>query len=470
MYQYASHVDTIAAIATASGAGGVGIVRLSGSQSAAILGKVFAARTSAAPETWTPNMLHIGWVRDSSGARLDEALAVVMRAPRSYTAEDSAEIHTHGGLSASRVTLDLCLHSGARLAQPGEFTRRAFLNGRIDLAQAEAVLDMVSARTELMLRAAGHQLSGELSARLMVARETLLGIYSDIEALLNFPEDDTDHGQCPAAHAGVTSVLGRLKALLATADAGMMIRNGIRMAICGKPNAGKSSLLNALLRHARAIVTDIAGTTRDTLEESANIKGIPVNLVDTAGILQPRDKVEEEAVRRSYEAMASADIVVLVLDRSRPLEAVDRDLLAQTIPARTVVVLNKCDLPAQISAGEAAAAAGCRQVVAVSTLERDGIAALEDVLAGLAVHGGPSALAALADSSAVVLTNARHVQALRLAVDALQGSLQALDTGAPLELVSDGIKTAINHLDAVTGRDIDSDALDRIFAGFCIGK
>ncbi|MEI6438299.1 MAG: tRNA uridine-5-carboxymethylaminomethyl(34) synthesis GTPase MnmE [Candidatus Omnitrophota bacterium] len=463
MYQYKGLDDTIAAIATAAGAGGVAIVRLSGKSSVEVLSKVFAAKSAGEPQGWKANVMHYGWVKDLAGKQVDESLAVVMRAPHSFTAEDVAEIHTHGGAIAARVALELCLKNGARLAEPGEFTRRAFLNGRIDLTQAEAVQDMVTARTESALRAASHQLGGELSAELNAIRDRLMTVYAGLEAFLNFPDDDTDQGQFAGAADNIVAIQKRLDRLLATADGGMVLRQGIRMVICGKPNAGKSSLLNALLKHQRAIVTDMAGTTRDTLEESANIKGIPVNLVDTAGILEPRNKIEEEAVRRSHASIAAADMVILVLDRSRPLEAADLDLLSRTSSARAVIVLNKCDLPTGGVNNIAALASG-RPVVEVSALSRAGLDQLEELLASLAVKGG------VPDANGLLVTNVRHVEALGLAAQALRQSLEALRNKAPLEIVSEGIKAAVNRLDAITGRNIDTDAIDRIFAGFCIGK
>ncbi len=463
MYQYQSSVDTIAAIATATGPGGVAIVRLSGARSIDVAGKIFFARSAGVPGSWKPNVLHYGWVKAASGAVVDEALAVVMRGPHSYTAEDTVEIHTHGGPAAVRATLDLCLANGARLAEPGEFTRRAFINGRLDLAQAEAVLDMVSARTELMLRAANHQLNGDLSRELFSLRDILTTVYAGIEALLNFPEDDTEHGQLARVCRDVASVLTRIETLLSTARGGVILREGVRMVICGKPNVGKSSLLNALLKHERAIVTDVAGTTRDTLEESFNLKGLPVNLVDTAGILTPRDKVEEEAVRRSYGSIASADLVLVVLDRSMPLEEIDRSLLSDS-PAGAVIILNKSDLSPAFTPVDIQMSAPGRTVVEVSAFNRDGVSRLESVLLASVLKGGSL------DANGVVLTNVRHIEALRQAAAALQSSQQALNAKAPGEIISDGIKTAINRLDAITGRDIDTDALDRIFSAFCIGK
>jgi tRNA modification GTPase len=464
MYQYQSSSDTIAAIATAPGAGGIAIVRLSGRLSGDILGKVFEARHGKAVPAWVAGQMHVGRVKDLAGASIDEALAVIMRAPKSYTAEDVAEIQVHGGPSSARMTLELCLHHGARLADPGEFTRRAFLNGRMDLAQAEAVQDIVSARTAGMQRAAQHQLSGELSRELALVRETLMAVYVQGEALLNFPEDDTERRQSERATEDLTAAAGVIDRLLSTADSGMALREGVRLVIGGKPNAGKSSLLNALLKHSRAIVTDIAGTTRDTLEESASLKGFPVILVDTAGILEPRDKVEEESVRRSHHSFASADIILLVLDRSRPLDEVDKALLRRMPADRRVVVLNKKDLPAAFTAEDVRALSAGGGIVEVSALTRDGIDILEDALVQRVTHG------VWADPDAVMLTNVRHVEALRAARAFLGASLGSLRNGAPGEIIADGIKAAVNRLDAITGRDIDADALERIFSSFCIGK
>ena len=395
---------------------------------------------------------------------VDEALAVVLRAPKSYTAEDSAEIQVHGGAVSARVVLELCLSFGARLAEPGEFTRRAFLNGRIDLAQAEAVLDMVSAQTDLMLRAATHQLSGDLSQKLNAVREKLVTIYAGFEALMNFPDDDTDFGQSARLGEDIHGVLADMAGLLDTAHSGVVLREGIRMVIGGKPNSGKSSLLNALLKHPRAIVTDIAGTTRDTLEERANLKGIPVNLVDTAGILAPRDRIEEEAVRRSRDSMASADIVLLVLDRSLPIDEVDRALLSGADSKRMVIILNKRDLPAAFGVSDVLARVSGCAVVEVSALTREGLPVLEDALVRIALKGR------MPEADAVLLTNVRHVRAMRSAVSCLGQSLEAMDDGAPLEIIADGVKNAVNSLDAITGRNVDEDTIERIFAGFCIGK
>ena len=458
MYQYKGLEDTIAAIITPSGTGGVGIVRLSGAEAVAILARVFAGKKPGLPSTWRAYTLHYGWIKAPSGDVVDEALVSVMRAPGSYTCEDVVEISCHGGPAAVRAVLELCLAQGARLAQPGEFTKRAFLNGRIDLAQAEAVLDIIGARTEAALRASEHQLKGDLSSELEMLREMLLNVLSGIEASLNFPEDDTDEGQGARLGADIAAVRARLASLLATARSGRILREGIKVVICGKPNVGKSSLLNALLRAPRAIVTDVAGTTRDVLEEAANIDGIPVNLVDTAGILLPRDKVEEEAVRRSRLSVEGADIVLLVLDRSLPLEEADRALAAEISNPHVIHVWNKADLP---SAGNRGLG---RPSVSVSAVARQGLDQLRAMMVRIALDGEGF------DGRGLVINDVRHAEALRRAESALARAGAAVQEGGSFEFAAEDIKAAVNELDAITGRNVDDDVLEQIFAKFCIGK
>jgi len=304
---------TIVAVSTATGPGGIGMVRMSGPDSIGILGRIFRHPRGLSAKGWKTFTARYGVVVRPDGSPVDEVLVTLMRAPKSYTCEDVVEISCHGGAAVVQTILELCLKEGARLAQPGEFTKRAFLNGRIDLTQAEAVLDMINAKTEASLRASERQLRGELHGAIEDLREQIMGVFTGIEAVLNFPEDDTDAGQVQALKGTLFGVVEKLTALLGTSRAGRILKEGVRVVICGKTNVGKSSLLNALLRHPRAIVTDLPGTTRDILEESANIKGVPVSLVDTAGILEPRDRVEEEAVRRTRIFVDAADVALLVL-------------------------------------------------------------------------------------------------------------------------------------------------------------
>jgi tRNA modification GTPase len=454
MYQYKGLEDMIAAIITPVGMGGVGIVRVSGKEAIGILAQIFVSRSKSDPKSWKTFTVHHGWVKTAAGDILDEALVTLMRAPKSYTCEDVVEISCHGGPAAVRAVLELCLTNGARLAQPGEFTKRAFLNGRIDLAQAEGVLDVINARTEAALRASERQLKGDLSVALEGLRQELLVILADIEAVINFPEDDTQGGQNEKLAQHINAVRTRLGELLATAKGGRILKEGIKVVICGKPNVGKSSLLNALLRAPRAIVTDVAGTTRDVLEEMANIDGIPVNLVDTAGILVPRDKVEEEAVRRSQASIESADIVLLVLDASRPLEKTDLELLNMIKNRHLLVVLNKSDLPSKIS-DECS-----HPTVRVSAITRLGLDELKSVMVRMALDGEGF------DGRGLVINDMRHAESLRRADEALV----RVSKDVSLEFSAENIKAAVNELDAITGRQVDDDVIDAIFSKFCIGK
>jgi tRNA modification GTPase len=469
MYQYKGLEDTIAAIATPAGQGGIGIIRLSGKEAIAVADRVVRLRGSKALSYCKSHTVQYGWAKRSFDAVkdediLDEVLVTLMRAPRSYTAEDVVEINCHGGMTVLRAVLQAVLTAGARRATPGEFTKRAFLRGRIDLAQAEAVIDIIHAKTSNFLRQSQHQLKGELSTQLKLIREELIKLYTMLEALINFPEDGIDA-------QGREQILNRINIqekcvaeLLESSRSGRILKEGIRIVICGKPNVGKSSLLNALLKEQRAIVTPIAGTTRDVLEESAQIKGIPISLVDTAGILEPRDLIEEEAVSRSHLYIKSADLVLLVLDHSHPLEEQDMALMRQLKSARVLVAVNKQDLEGKIDLSVPKGIFGPRHVVKVSALESQSIRELEASIVDL-ISGTMNF-----DSHGILISNIRHIKALEEAQKNLQDACRLLNDNTPLEFISEEIKAAVNQLDAITGLNIDEDLLDRIFSEFCVGK
>ncbi len=459
MYQYRSSQDTIAAIATPAGQGGIGIVRVSGPQALSVADQIFRPKSGAKISQAKTYTVHYGHVVNGPQT-IDEALLTVMRGPKSYTAEDVVEISCHGGAAVVRAVLELVLSKEVRLAEPGEFTKRAFLNGRIDLTQAEAVLDIIRAKTETFARISQNQLKGELSTELEGIRGELMGLYTMVEALINFPEDDIDA-------QGRAEILARLRAqqervakLLASAHNGRILKDGIRIVLCGKPNVGKSSLLNALLKTERAIVTNIAGTTRDVLEESAQIKGVPFQLVDTAGILEPRDLIEEEAVKRSHLFIDSADLVLLVLDASVPLEDADRLLMDKLQGRNILCVLNKSDMPQQLD--EASLPVGAK--LKVSALKKTAIEELENVILRCVWQGDTL------DTHGLLLSNVRHINALTAARTSLTEGVQLMGEAASWEFISQDIKDAVNHLDSITGRNIDQDLLDRIFSEFCIGK
>jgi tRNA modification GTPase len=457
MYQYKSHQDTIAAIATPAGQGGIGIIRLSGPSATTIADSIFSAKQRPSKvQTHTVTYGHIA--KDQQ--IIDEVLLTVMKGPKSFTAEDVVEISCHGGMAVLRSVLDLVLEKGARLAEPGEFTKRAFLNGRIDLAQAEAVLDIIAARTEKFAKVSHNQLKGELSRELDSIRDELMSLYTMIEAVINFPEDDIDAQSKADILKRLSAQQGRVSKLLTSSAQGRILKEGIRIVLCGKPNAGKSSLLNVLLKVDRAIVTDIAGTTRDVLEESAQINGIPFQLVDTAGILEPRDLIEEEAIKRSHQSIESADLVLLVLDSSRTLEEADRQLIEKLKGRHILTVLNKSDLPHVLNENDLPK--GKR--IKVSAAKNKAIGELEQAILEEVLHGKDI------DTQSILVSNLRHITALKDADQKLAEGVTLINQSASWEIISQDIKDAVNNLDSITGRNIDQDLLDRIFSEFCIGK
>lgn len=465
MYQFKNLEDTIVAIATPSGIGGIGIVRLSGKQSIAIADKIFLARNERLPSSFKSFSVRYGWIKNPvSGNVIDEVLLTVFRAPKSYTTEDVVEISCHGGQVAVRAILSLILESGGRLAEPGEFTKRAFLNGRIDLVRAEAVLDVINAQTDAFLRVSTHQLKGELSTELESIREQLMNVYTEIEAIVNFPEDDVDASGRQQIMEKIITQDERVKDLLESSHNGRILKEGIRVVLCGKPNVGKSSILNALLKQQRAIVTDIAGTTRDVLEEPAQIRGIPLVLVDTAGILEPRDMIEEEAIKRSHLYIEGADLVLLVLDPSRPISDEDVLLLEKTKEANRLVVMNKSDLGAAVDAARLQPLLTDEKVIKTSAFRKESMDHLESAIVDAVWQTTEH------DAHGIMLSNIRHINALNAAQNSLAGAVEIIDQNLAWEFASEEIKIAVNHLDGITGRNIDADLLEKIFSQFCIGK
>ena len=453
--------DTIGAIATPLGEGGLAVIRLSGPQALAVADRCFVPRAkppllpSAAP-THTLHLGHI--VRD--GQTVDEVMLAVMRAPRTFTREDVAEITCHGGLLPAKMVLDTVLANGARLAEPGEFTRRAFLNGRIDLAQAEAVADLIHSRTELALHAANQQLAGKLSQRINQLRDEMLKTLAHLEAHLDFPEEDI----APDTREQLLARLERggvfMDELLRTANEGQILRRGIRAAIIGRPNAGKSSLLNQLLGRDRAIVSAIPGTTRDTIEETANIRGLPVVFIDTAGLRPARDELELEGVRRSHLTLRQAEFILHVFDASEPLTEADCDYLAEFAGKKRILVRNKLDLPSRLRFSSSPAA----PVVDVCCLTGQGMEALKDAIKELAWSRDIKA------GMLEVMVNSRHQDALNRARAATLRARDALRSGQSLELVAMDLRLALNALGEIVGQTTTEDLLNMIFSQFCIGK
>jgi tRNA modification GTPase len=452
--------DTISAIATPPGEGGIGIVRLSGPAALAIAQAIFRPLK---PGPLRSHRLRYGHIVDpASSDVVDEVLAAPMLAPHSFTREDVVEFSCHGGALSLQRTLELTLHAGARLAQPGEFTMRAFLNGRIDLTQAEATLDVIRAQTNTGLALAQAQLGGWLAQEVRRLRAELLDALAALTVTLDFPEDEVAP---PDIGPALRSSLRALEHLLASAEQGIIYRQGARAALVGRPNVGKSSLLNALLRADRAIVTAIPGTTRDTLEETANLDGIPVVLIDTAGMTESADPVERLGVERSRSALAGADLALLVLDSSQPFTPDDQRIAALTLDKPTLLVWNKADQGSPAPPAPPLEHPHLLGSVATSAATGSGLAALAQAIAGALLGSG-----SVAPGDSHLVTNPRHRDALRRAADLLDSVERGWSTGIPPDLVAGDLTAALNALGEITGDVVGEDLLDTIFSRFCIGK
>lgn len=457
--------DTIAALATPIGSGGLGVIRISGPHAEAVVRAVFRDRHGRSVECLPSHRVRFGKILDShTGETLDEVLVTCMRAPRSYTREDVVEISGHGGVGVMARILEALVANGARLAEPGEFTRRAFLNGRLDLAQAEAVIDLIQAHTEESQRTALSQLEGGLSQAILALREALLGILAYVEGAMEFPEEDLDLVPWGTLLADAEAIDARLTALLDTFHTGRVLRQGAQVAIIGRPNVGKSSLFNALLAANRAIVTAIPGTTRDVLEEVVNLRGYPFRLVDTAGIRTSNDPIEQEGIGRARASLATADLVLLVLDRSEPLTAEDEEVMAAVRDTRVHVVLNKADLPPSPTWETWLSDIPAWPVVCVSCKEREGLDDLAQSMVEAVLHGRQR------PSEGPMLTKLRHWDALRRAQHSLRLAHDGLQQRRSGEFIALDLREALEWLGEIVGLNYTEDLLDKIFSEFCIGK
>jgi tRNA modification GTPase len=453
--------DTITAIATPLGEGGLAVVRISGPQALAIADMCFqpAGKNSLKPSAAPTHTIQFGKIIRGEKV-IDEVLLAVLREPRTFTREDTVEISCHGGLLPAKLVLDTLLNNGARLAEPGEFTKRAFLNGRIDLAQAEAVADLIHSRTELALAAANEQLAGKLSQRINRLRDDLMHTLAHVEAHIDFPDEDITPDTRGELLRRLERGIAFMDELLNTANEGQILRRGIRAAIVGRPNAGKSSLLNQLLGRDRAIVSHIPGTTRDTIEETANIRGLPVVFIDTAGLRESHDEIEREGIRRSRESLAQAELILHVFDVTEPLTEADKNYLAEFAGKKRIIVRNKTDLPAKLKLPTENAT----PVVDVCCLSGQGIESLKDTIKNLVWSGEIKA------EMLQVAINSRHQDALTRARTAARQATDALGEEATLELVAMDLRIAANAVGEIVGKTTTEDLLDSIFSTFCIGK
>lgn len=455
--------DTIAAIATAPGEGGIGIIRISGEKSLQVANSIFKSISGKKIEEYNTRTLIYGHIVDNDKV-IDEVLVAFMKGPNSYTTEDVIEINCHGGFISVKKILELILSKDVRLADQGEFTKRAFLNGRIDLAQAEAIIDVINAKTDMAHTVAQSQLEGSLSKKIKDLRFNVTEILAQITVSLDFPDEDVEHITYNTLKEKTIDLQKEINKLYDTSESGKILRDGLKTVIVGKPNVGKSSLLNAILGENRAIVTDIPGTTRDVIEEFVNIKGIPLKIVDTAGIRETEDVVERIGVEKSREFFSAADLSIVVLDSSRSLDPEDIEILESVQPNKTIVLLNKTDLDRVINLDKIKEYIAEENVIEISALQHEGIEKIHDKIEEMVFAG------TVRNSSDLVVTNSRHKDALYKAKQSIEDALNAIESYMPLDFVEVDFKNIWDYLGYINGDTVTEDLLDTIFSNFCIGK
>ncbi len=454
--------DTIAAISTGMTNSGIGVVRISGEDAVKVADRIFRkpnGRKLSEEKTFT---IHYGHIYDENEL-IDEVLVMLMRGPRSYTAEDTVEIDCHGGVLVMRKILETAVKNGARLAEPGEFTKRAFLNGRIDLSQAEAVIDVINAKNDYALKSSVNQLNGAMSRKVKELREKLIYEIAFIESALDDPEHISLEGYPEILHERLIPIKQEIEKLLATADNGRVVREGVKTVILGKPNAGKSSLMNVLVGEERAIVTDVAGTTRDTLEENIRLHGISLNIIDTAGIRDTDDIVEKIGVDKARQIADDADLIIYVVDGSRPLDENDREIMELIRGRKAIVLLNKTDLEMLVTEKELEERTG-QTVIPVSAKEQKGIDVLEERIRELFFSGK------IDFNDEVMITNVRHKTALREAYDSLLLVEKSIEDQMPEDFFSIDLMNAYEELGTIVGEALEDDLVNEIFSKFCMGK
>ena len=457
--------DTIAAISTPPGEGGIGIIRISGEEAIDIADRVYQMGTKKLANQKSHTIHYGKLVHSKTKETIDEVMVTVMRAPKTYTREDVIEINSHGGMLAVNKVLQLVLQSGARLAEPGEFTKRAFLNGRIDLSQAEAVMDVIRAKTDKAMYMAVNQLDGNLSTLIQNLRQDILETLAQVEVNIDYPEyDDVEEMTSKLLIEKAKSVKKSVHSLLETASQGKILREGLATAIIGRPNVGKSSLLNILLKEEKAIVTDIPGTTRDVIEDFVSVKGVPLRLIDTAGIRETEDIVERIGVERSRKALGDADLILLVFNQSEPLTDEDILLIEATRRHKRIIVLNKTDLENQLDFAKLEPLIGNDPIVKTSLISQEGLTQLEQHIADLFFSGQTE------EKDATYISNIRHIALLEEAEDSLENVIEGIEMGMPVDLVQIDMTHAWELLGEITGDSVQDELITQLFSQFCLGK
>ncbi|EOP77198.1 tRNA modification GTPase mnmE [Bacillus cereus VDM006] len=455
--------DTIAAISTALGEGAIAIVRVSGEDAIEKVNRIFKGKDLTAVSSHT---IHYGHIVDlDTDQVIEEVMVSIMRAPRTFTRENIVEINCHGGLVSVNKVLQLILAQGVRLAEPGEFTKRAFLNGRIDLSQAEAVMDLIRAKTDRAMNVAMNQMEGRLSKLIGRLRQEILETLAHVEVNIDYPEyDDVEEMTHNILIEKATHVRGEIKKILETSKQGKILREGIATAIIGRPNVGKSSLLNSLVQEKKAIVTDIAGTTRDVIEEYVNVRGVPLKLIDTAGIRETEDIVERIGVERSKEMMGQADLILIVVNYSEALTNEDEDLFRAVQGKDFIVIVNKTDLPKQIDMKRVTELAGKNRMITTSLIEEKGVDELEKAIADLFFEG------TIESADMTYVSNARHIGLLTQAEKTIGDAIEAIENGVPIDMVQIDLTRTWEILGEITGDTVHESLIDQLFSQFCLGK
>jgi tRNA modification GTPase len=455
--------DTIAAVSTALGLSGIGIVRLSGPKSLDIADKIFFSKRKQSLKDFKSHTIHYGVIKESSREDIiDEVLVSVMKAPKTYTREDIVEINCHGGAVVLGKVLNLCIDRGARAASPGEFTLRAYLNGRIDLSQAEAVMNIVNAKTEEYLRVSTRQLKGELSRIILKIREELLLLVAEYEAVLDFPEESIDESRKEDRIKSLKSIRDNLEILIKHGKEGCLMREGVKGVIVGRPNVGKSSIMNSLLGHDRVIVTSTPGTTRDVIEDIIDLNGLPLRIADTAGMIETDDLIEREGIKRAKDEMDSADLILFILDVAEGLTKEDLFILERLRDKRLIIVLNKIDLESSLDLSDIKAL-GCKDIVETSAVKNLGIEDLKRAIFNIF-------LKEKIDLSAPIVTNIRHLESIKDAFKAVDRALNSTLEGLYPELISQDLKLSLDSISSILGLEPQYELLETIFSRFCIGK
>ena len=458
-------MSTIAAISTATGAGGIGIIRMSGKECFSILEKIFNPIKKESIDQIKGYTMKYGHIVDSkTGEKIDEVLVSYFKSPKSYTTENMCEINSHGGTVVERRILEQCLANGAELAEPGEFTKRAFLNGRIDLCEAEGIIDLINSKTESEAKASIKQLEGNLSKKINEIKEKILDIMADIEASIDYPEYDIEETTNEKAKRIIIKIKEEAEKLEKSFDTGKILKDGIKTAIIGKPNAGKSSLLNAILNEDRAIVSEIEGTTRDTIEEYINIKGITLKIIDTAGIRKTADKIEEIGVNKAISLAEDSDLIIAIFDNTRDLEEEDEKILDLIKDKKAIILLNKVDVKNSTLENNDKIKSLNKPVVKISAKNNEGIEELYNTILNM------FEINEIEISDGNVITNIRHKNQITKAISALDGALNTIESKMPVDILAIYLKQTLEEISSITGDNVSQDIIDEIFAKFCLGK